>query len=557
LKRLVACVCLLALAAPAVPAQERIDLDMITKIRQEGYKHSQVMDTASELMDRIGPRLTGSPQMKAANEWTRQKLAEWGLANAHLETWGPFGRGWSYEKSTCRMLAPDHAELTAFPKGWTPGTNGPVRGKVVRINPKAKEDFEKYKGQVAGKIVLYGDFPKLDDHTKPDIERYDEKSLAEVTQYEPPGAGRRRYDREAYAKRAELRREADKFFETEKPLLVIEGGRGDLGTFGVQGGDWKKSKPMATLPEVIMEPEHFGRIARLVDRDVEVELEAEVVTRFIDEDQMQWNTVAEIPGTDKKDEVVMVGAHLDSWYAGTGATDNGAGVVAVMEAMRILKAVGARPRRTIRIGLWTGEEQGVYGSRAYVDQHFASRPPKTKEELELPWYRQKDKWPLTLKPEHAKFSAYFNLDNGSGKIRGIYSEDNAGVVPIFEAWLAPFHDLGATVVTMNRTGGTDHESFDGVGLPAFQFVQDSLDYETRTHHTNMDLYERLSKDDLMQASIIIAAFAYNAAMRDGLLPRKPVPTEEPEKKADPSAKGPVVKKEAPAPQPTPVPAPKP
>jgi carboxypeptidase Q len=567
LKRLVACVCLLAIAAPAVPAEERVDLDMITKIRLEGYKHSQVMDTASELMDRIGPRLTGSPQCKAANDWTRQRLADWGLANAHLEAWGPFGRGWSYEKSTLRMLAPDHAELTAFPKAWTPGTNGPIRGKLVHLNIKAKEDLDKYKGQIAGKMVLYGDFPKMDTHDKPDVERYDEKSLSEVYQYEPPG-GPRRYNREEYIKRAELRRETEKLFETEKPLAVLEAGRGDLGTFNVQanGEPWKKSKPIPAYPDLSVEPEHFGRMARLLDRKVDVEVELDVVTHFIDEDQMQWDTIAELPGTDKKDEVVMLGAHLDSWYGGTGATDNGAGSVATMEAMRILKAVGAKPRRTIRIGLWTGEEQGIYGSEAYVAQHFASRPPKTKEEEDVPWYRQKVKWPLTLKPEHAKLSAYFNLDNGSGKIRGIYCEDNAAAVPIFEAWLAPFHDLGATVVTMNRTGGTDHESFDGVGLPGFQFVQDALDYETKTHHTNMDVYERLSKNDLVQASVILAAFAYNAAMRDGMFPRKPVPREEPEKKEEgqaPAAKGPVVKdvkdvksETTPVPAPAPSPTPK-
>jgi carboxypeptidase Q len=529
---------------------------MVTRIRQEGFRHSQVMETASELMDRIGPRLTGSPQVKAANDWTRQKLAEWGLSNAHLETWGPFGRGWSYQKSTVRMLAPDQAELTALPKPWTPGTNGPVRGRVAHLNVKAKEELESLKGQFAGKVVLYGDFPKMDSHDKPDIERYDEKSLIEVFQYEPPG-GPRRYNREEYIKRAELRREAEKFLEGEKPLAIIEAGRGDLGTFNVQasGEPWKKTKPIPVFPDLAMEPEHFGRLARLADRNVDVEVELDVATRFIDEDQMQWNTLAEIPGTDKKDEVVMLGAHLDSWQGGTGATDNGAGTVATMEAMRILKAIGARPRRTIRIGLWTGEEQGVYGSRAYVSQHFASRPPMTKEEEDLPWYRQKDKWPLTLKPEHAKLAAYFNLDNGSGKIRGIYCEDNAGVVPIFQAWLAPFHDLGATVVTMNRTGGTDHESFDGVGLPGFQFVQDALDYETRTHHTNMDLYERLQKNDLIQASVILASFAYNAATRDAMLPRKPLPTPEPEKKDEKKeepVKGPVVKPNEP-PKPTPTP----
>lgn len=546
---------LLSLVALSLPAEERVDLDVVTKIRQEGFRHSQVMETASELMDRIGPRLTGSPQMKKANEWTRQKLADWGLANAHLETWGPFGRGWSYEKSSVRMLAPDHAELAALPKAWTPGTNGAVRGKAVRLNIKSKDELEKLKGQFAGKIVLYGEPAKMDAHDKPEVERYDEKSLAEIFRYEPPG-GPRRYDREDYIKRYQLRKEADKFLEEEKPLAVIDAGRGDLGTFNVQGGgEWKKSKPMSTLVTLSMEPEHFGRLARLVDRSVDVELELDVATRFIDEDQMQWNTIAEIPGTDKKDEVVMIGAHLDSWHAGTGATDNGAGSVAAMEAMRILKAVNAKPRRTIRIGLWSGEEQGVYGSRAYVAQHFASRPPPTKEEEDLPWYRQKEKWPLTLKPEHAKFAAYFNLDNGSGKIRGIYCEDNAGVVPIFEAWLAPFHDLGASTVTMNRTGGTDHEPFDDAGLPGFQFVQDALDYETRTHHTNMDLYERLQKNDLAQAAVIMASFAYNAAMRDGLLPRKPLPREEPEKKdekREAPAKGPVVKPDEP-PRPTPTP----
>jgi carboxypeptidase Q len=549
-------ICLIALVAPALPAEERVDFDMVTKIRQEGFRHSQVMETASELMDRIGPRLTGSPQMKAANDWTRQRLADWGLSNAHLETWGPFGRGWSYEKSSVRMLAPDRAELTALPKAWTPGTNGPVRAKVVRLVIKSKDELEKLKGQFTGKIVLYGEPAKMDPHDKPEVERYDEKSLPEVYQYEFPG-GPRRYNREEYVKRAELRREADKFLEGEKPLAVIDAGRGDLGTFNVQGAgeSWRKSKPIPAFPNLSMEPEHFGRIARLLERKVDVELELDEATHFIDEDQMQWNTIAEIPGTDKKDEVVMIGAHLDSWHAGTGATDNGAGSVATMEAMRILKAVNAKPRRTIRIGLWSGEEQGVYGSRAYVAQHFASRPPLTKEEEDRPWYLQKDKWPLTLKPEHAKLAAYFNLDNGSGKIRGIYCEENAGVVPIFEAWLAPFRDLGASTVTMNRTGGTDHESFDGVGLPGFQFVQDALDYETRTHHTNMDVYERLQKNDLEQAAVIIAAFAYNAATRDAMLPRKPLPTGEPDKKDDKkeeSVKGPVVKPDEP-PKPTPTP----
>jgi carboxypeptidase Q len=514
----------------ALPAEERVDLDMVTKIRREGLANSKVMETASELMDRIGPRLTGSPQMKAANEWTRDQFAAWGLANAHLETWGPFGRGWIYEKCAVRMTAPDYAELLALPKAWTPGTNGPIKSKVVRLNIKSKDELEKLKGDFTGKIVFYGELRELKPHDKPDIERFDEKSLAEEARYEMPG-GPPRYNREEYIKRRELRKAVDAFLADEKPLAVIDAGRGDLGTFGIQGlGDeYKVSRPLPAYPSLSMETEHFGRIARLLDRKVEVEVEMDVKTRFIDEDQMQWNTIAEIPGTDKKDEVVMLGAHLDSWHGGTGATNNGAGSVVTMEVMRILKALNVKPRRTIRIGLWSGEEQGVYGSRAYVAQHFASRPEPSKEEKDKPWYLQKPTGPLTFKPEFAKLSAYFNLDNGSGKIRGIYCEDNAAAAPIFEAWLAPFHDLGATTVTLNRTGGTDHESFDRVGLPGFQFIQDQLDYETRTHHTNMDLYERLVKKDLEQAAVVMASFAYNAAMRDAMFPRKPLPKDEPKK----------------------------
>jgi hypothetical protein len=543
----------------ALPAEERVDLDMVTQIRQEEFQHSKVMETASELMDRIGPRLTGSAQMKEANQWTKAKLAEWGLSNARLETWGPFGRGWQYEACAVRMVAPDHAELLALPQAWTPGTNGPVRANVVRLNIKSKDELEKLKGKFAGKIVLYGDVREVKPHDKPELSRYDDKSLAEIYAYEMPG-GPPRYDRAEFMKRAELRRAAEAFLAEEKPLAIIDLGRGDFGTFTVQGGgEYKKSKPMSTTPWLSMEAEHFGRIARLLDRDVPVELELDVKATFVDEDQMQWNTIAEIPGTDKKDEVVMVGAHLDSWHAGTGATDNGAGSAVAMEVMRILKALNVKPRRTIRIGLWSGEEQGLYGSRAYVDQHFASRPPMTPEEKEKPWYLQKAKWPLTVKPEHAKLAAYFNLDNGTGKIRGIYAENNAAVVPIFEAWLTPFHDLGATTVTMNTTGGTDHESFDGVGLPGFQFIQDEIEYDTRTHHTNMDLYERLVKKDLEQAAVIMASFTYNAAMRDAMLPRKPMPREEPDAKggktdapkpAAPPKKGDPGKPAAPAAAPT-------
>ena len=527
-------------AVAALPATEAVDLDMVTKIRLEEFNNSKVMETASELMDRIGPRLTGSPQMKEANEWTKERLSGWGLANARLESWGPFGRGWTWEGCSVRMTAPTKTQLVAIPEAWTAGTSGPIRGAAARLNIKEVSELEGLKGHFGGKIVFVGEARDIALREKPDSQRYDEERLEAEFLYEMPG-GPPRYNRAEYAKRREIRKAVNKFLEEEKALAIVSPGRGDMGTFNVQGGGtWKKGDPQG-LPSLSMEPEHFGRVARLLDRSVPVEIEMDVQAHFIEEDLMQWNTIAEIPGGDKKDEVVMLGAHLDSWHGATGATDNGAGSVVAMEAMRILKAVGVKPRRTIRIGLWSGEEQGVYGSRAYVSQHFASRPEPSAEEKEKPFYLRKKTGPLTVKPEHAKLSAYFNLDNGSGKIRGIYCEDNAAVAPIFREWLAPFADLGATLVTLNRTGGTDHESFDEVGLPAFQFVQDELEYETRTHHTNMDLYERLQKNDLMQASAIMAAFAYNAAMREGMIPRKPMPKDEPAK-AEPA-------KAAPAPAP--------
>ena len=540
LKRLIAAVCLVAFAGSALPATEAVDLDMVTRIRLEGFTNSKVMESASEMMDRIGPRLTGSPEMKEANEWTKKQLESWGLANAHLESWGPFGRGWTWSGCAVRMTSPGSAELVAIPEAWTPGTAGPVRAKAARLNVKSADELEKLKGKFAGTIVFFGEERDIPLGEKPDSIRYDEKTLAAEFQYDMPG-GAPRYNRAEYIKRRELRKAVTKFLEEEKALAVVAPGRGDMGTFSVQGqGTWKKGAPQG-LPSLSMEPESFGRVARLLDRDVAVEVEIDVKARFIEEDQMQWNTIAEIPGTDRKDEVVMIGAHLDSWHGGTGATDNGAGSVVAMEAMRILKAVGAKPRRTIRIGLWSGEEQGLFGSRAYVSQHFASRPEPSAEEKEKPFFLRKKTGPLTVKPEHGKLSAYFNIDNGTGKIRGIYAEDNAAAIPIFEAWLEPFHDLGATLVTMNRTGGTDHQSFDDVGLPGFQFVQDALEYETRTHHTNMDVYERLQKNDLMQASVILASFAYDAAMRDGMFPRKPMPKDEPSKPEPKKADAPAAK----------------
>ncbi len=525
---------LLLLAAPAGP-QERVDLDAVTRIRLEGLHHSRVMETASGLVDGIGPRLTGSPKMKEANDWTRRTLEEWGLANAHLESWGPFGRGWTYEECSVRMIRPDTAQLLAIPEAWTPGTKGPVAGPAFALKASSKEELETYRGKLAGRIVFFGEAREIKPHEKPDSSRYDAKELDELERFDISET--QRYNREEYRKRRALRKLVDKFLAEEKALAIVVPGRSDGGILAVQAaGSWKKGDPVG-IPDVVMAAEHYGRIVRLLDRGVEVALALDVRARLIEEDLLQYNTIAEIPGTDKKGEVVMLGAHLDSWHAGTGATDNAAGVIATMEAVRILKAIGARPRRTIRIALWSGEEQGLFGSQAYVAQHFAARSdaPPPGESDDIPSYMRPLTAPLTIKPEHATLSAYFNVDNGTGRIRGIYAQENATAVPIFQSWLVPLKDLGATTVTMRNTGSTDHVPFDRVGLPGFQFIQDDVDYETRTHHTNQDVYEHLQREDLMQASVVIATFVYEAAMRETLLPRKPMPKP---KSAEPAEKGP-------------------
>jgi hypothetical protein len=463
---------------------------MVTRIRQEGFRNSRVMDTARALTDGIGARLTGSPNLKKAAEWARKQLESWGLSNAQVESWGPFGRGWAYESVSVRIVAPDVAQLLALPEAWTPGTEGAVRAKVRSVEVQTKEDLEKHRGKLAGNIVLLVERSAFRRHETPEPERYDEKALADLFAYELPGAPR--YPREEIRKARELRRAAQEFFAREKAAAVFRKSWREGGTVAAQGSRaWLKDEP-AGVPTVVLAAEHFGRIARLIENGSEVEAEVEVRARFLDQDPMGYNAIAEIPGTDRKGELVVLGAHLDSWHGGTGATDNAAGVAAAMEAVRILQALGVRPRRTIRIGLWGGEEQGLLGSRAHVARRFATRgEPKDPEQRALPDYLRTEEVAVTAKSDHAKFSAYFNLDNGTGKIRGIYAQENAAARPIFEAWLEPFRDLGATTVTMRNTGGTDHEAFDEVGLPGFQFIQDQIEYGTLTHHSNMDLFERL------------------------------------------------------------------
>src|SRR5579859_4519448 len=521
---------------PAVWSQEKVDLETISRIRYEGFHNSKVMDFATGLMDSIGERLTGSPNMKRANEWTRDQLTAIGLSNSHLEPWGPFGRGWANQYVNARMTSPDIVPLVAYSKAWTPGTNGVVSGKCIRVMIEDKKDFDKYRGKLAGMIVIMGsDTDVIKPITEAPFKRLSDDDLAKTGEYQIPGE-RPPFRFADFLKRQQFTKDLNQFFTDEKVLAVIDHSRGTAGggTVFVQSGGSYKTGETASVPQLTMAAEHWTRISRLLAQKKDVTLELNVVNNFYDDDPMQYDTLAEIPGTDKKDEVVMLGAHLDSWHAGTGATDNGAGTIVMMEAVRILKALDIKPRRTIRIGLWSGEEEGLLGSQWYVIHHFGSRPPMdTPATQGVPTLRRREAGPVTVKPEQAKVSVYFNIDNGTGKVRGIYMQENAAVQPIFEAWMKPFKDLGMDTLTMRNTGGTDHLSFDAVGIPGFQFIQDPIEYDTRTHHSNMDVYDRLQPDDLKQISVIVASFVYETAMRDQMLPRKPIEKplpKEPEKK---------------------------
>lgn len=517
--------------AAGVRAEEPVDYTMLGAIRDEGLSRSKVMETLAQLTDVIGPRLTGSPAAKKANEWTRDQLAAWGLSNAHLESFGPFGRGWSLERVAVAATSPFTGSLIAIPKAWTPGTNGPLRGPVVRAKVDSEADLEKYKGQLAGKIVLLAEARELKPPDASLFRRYSDNDLHELALFERderqgPGPGRLAA-REARRKSYRLAKPLREFLLAEKALAAIEPSERDGNVVRVMGGGSREPGVDPGVPVLVMAAEHYNRLSRLLDLKLAVELEIDVKARFHDDDPMAYNTLAEIPGTGPRGEVVMLGAHLDSWHSGTGATDNAAGSAVAMEVVRILQALRVKPKRTIRIGLWTGEEQGLLGSRAYVKEHLGSRAePEDPEERKLPSFlRTSPPGPLSVKPDHARLSAYFNFDNGTGRIRGIYTQGNLAAVPIFEAWLKPLADLGATTVTNRSTGGTDHLAFDGVGLPGFQFIQDEADYETRTHHTNVDVYDRMQKDDLMQAAVVMASFVYHAAMREERFPRKPLPPE--------------------------------
>ena len=507
-------------------AQEPVDQTVIARIKTEGFQHSQVMEMMFYLADVHGPRLRGSPNYKAAAEWAVKTMSAWGLSKAQLEAGGFTGRGWTVNKFNVEMTEPQYQHLIAYPLAWSPATKGAISGNPVVVEINSADDFPKYRGKLRGAIVMLGKtVNKPAAHFDADARRFNEdelrrgaqvihptdKSPDNLTTYEAPNyAQADKSRREGLSRRATL----SKFFVDEgvaallrpSPLDSANLLATDAGGFDLNSANYKLPVPELAVPSFVVAREHYGRIYRLLEKGFPVKLEINLQVT-IHAAGPGYNVVAELSGVDPKlkDEVVMLGGHFDSWHAGTGATDNAAGSVVMMEALRILKTIGVKPRRTIRIALWDGEEGGHLGSSTYVKNHFGD--PAT----------------MKLKPDHDKLAGYFNLDYGTGKIRGVYLQGNEAVRPIFESWLKPFHYLGATTLAIQSVGGTDHLDFDHAGLPGFQFIQDPIDYETRTHHTNLDVYESIQPDDLKQAAVIVASFVYHTAMRDEKLPRKPLP----------------------------------
>lgn len=507
---------LFLLAVAAVPfflaAEEKVDLSIVNRIRAEAFSDSKVMDTMFYLTDVYGPRLTASPNFKAAGDWAVKRLESYGLVNVKEEKWGPFGRGWQAKYFEAHMVEPQYSALTGIPLAWTQGTNGSISGEPILAPIHTEADMEKWKGKLRGKIVMTSEPQDLKLPEAADGHRYTEAELNELAEApDPSRAGRFGGPPMSREQRLRLQAKIAQFMIDEGVLLVLsEGTHGSGGTiFAAAGGSYDPKNPESVAAVGLM-PEQYNRIARLLDHKIPVKLEFDIKNEFYNDDPNTFNITGEIPGTGQhKDEVVMLGAHFDSWHGGTGATDNGAGSAVMMEAVRILAAIHQPMDRTVRIALWGGEEEGLLGSRAYVKEHFGD--PET----------------MKLTAQHAKLSGYFNYDNGTGKIRGVYLQGNDMMRPLFESWLAPFKDLGATTISIRNTGGTDHLSFDAVGLPGFQFIQDPLDYETRTHHSNMDVYDRIQAGDLMQASAIIASLVYDTAERPEMLPRKPLPPPHP------------------------------
>ncbi len=496
----------LALAAiVAVGAQESVDEVAIARIKMEGFQRSQVMDTLSWLSDVYGPRLSASANYRKAAEWARDQLTKWGLANANLEPWGEFGPAWSVNRFSVELVEPTYTRIVAYPHAWTPSTPGVVRGTPVLVQIASEADYEQYRGKLAGAIVMLGKPSPAASPFEPPSRRFTDADLTGQERAIDPGEPRSlTAEDEDYQKFLGRSKATLEFLAQEKIAVLIEPSVRDNNVLEAAGlGYYTGTEPR--FPGFVISKEQYGRILRLLDKKIPVTLELSLTTTFDASDTKGYNIVAEIPGSDPalRDEIVMLGGHFDSWHSGTGAVDNGAGSAVALEAVRIIRTLGLSPRRTIRIALWGGEEQDYFGSVGYVATHFGN--PRAGE---------------APKPEQAKVSGYFNVDNGSGRIRGVNLQGNELVRPIFEAWLEPFQYLEASTLTVRNTGGTDHMPFNAIGIPGFQFIQDPLDYDSRRHHTSLDVYEAASEADLQQASVILASFVYHAAMRDEMLPRK-------------------------------------
>jgi len=524
--------------APPQPAAETLDLAAIARIRDEGLNHSHILEYASGLFDGIGARLTGSPDFLKAEQWSQDQFRRMGASDVHTESWGDFGMGWQQIGASLVMTTPGPATFLAQSTPWSPATAGEVSAAVIAVPAlKEEKDFDKWKGKLAGKIVLYGTPPKVNPDQGFTVEHYDAAKLEHLGSYPLDGDQSDTFvlptdaaKWEKSFKEVAFQEKVGHFFADERALAILRPG----GSGGVLHDDtnlslgWFVYRPehKQAIPSAVIASEAFSRMHRLVSHDVPVSVRLSIQTQFTGDHVEGENVLAEIPGSDPalKDQVVMLGGHLDSWIAGTGATDDGAGSIIALEAMRILRALGLQPRRTIRAALWGGEEQGIFGSGGYVSSHFATRSYSTKpEEQVVPEFLRQQTGPVTVKPEHANLDAYFNADNGGGKFLGICAEGNPATAAIFEQWATTVHDLGFTTVSLRNSGSTDHVPFHEVGLPGFQFIQDPRDYESRSAHTNQDTYERLSEQDLKQAAVIMAIFVYNAAQRDAMIPRNPLP----------------------------------
>lgn len=506
--RLCALLVSLALISPlaAQTTQEPVDLDAIYRLKDEGFERSRIMDTLSHLTDLHGPRLTNSPTMHRAAEWVRERMKSYGVDNVRFEDWGYFGRGWANERTSVHVTSPTTWPVVAFSKAWAPGTNGPVVADAIAAPLVTDADLERAKGTLAGKWVLLSPRRPVPSLFTAPARRLTDADLTTLSTevVAPTAAAANGTAAEAF------RRKRMAFLVSEKVAGIVEvspGDRGDNLTVRVQGpmtGEGTRDpKDPPPLPHLVVAAEHYHRMLRLLDLKQRVTLDVNIDNTFYDDRLTTYNIVAELPGTDRADEIVLLGAHFDSWHSGTGATDNAASSAVVMEAMRILKATGVRLRRTVRMVLWTGEEQGLLGSRAYVKAHFGDRATGA------------------FLPEYGKVAAYFNQDNGAGGYRGIYLQGNEAAAPIFEAWMRPFNNLGMNTLSIRSTAGTDHLAFDELSLPGFQFIQDPMDYGTWTHHTQQDLYERVNAQDSIKNAVILASFVYHAANRAEPLPRKP------------------------------------